>query len=236
MQTESEKLKEIAQRSIYAKGTNAKTILYSGNIFLSNMVGDSVLELGPAEGLMTDILYPQYKNKYTVVDAAPVFVKEIKKKYPKIEGIVSLFEEYETECKYDNIILGHVLEHVENPVSVLCHIKNFLSENGRILAAVPNCYSIHRQAAVKMGLMKQVDEMSEKDKLHGHRRVYSIELLHEHFKRANLSIIKEGGYWLKPLSDKQIEKDWTESMLDAFMSLGEQYPSIAAEIYIIATL
>ena len=45
-----------------------------------------------------------------------------------------------------------------------------------------------------------------------------------------------GGYWLKPLSNAQLDRDWTPEMLDAFMALGERYPDVAAEIYVVATL
>ena len=40
-----------------------------------------------------------------------------------------------------------------------------------------------------------------------------------------------GGVFLKPLTNSQIEKWWTEEMMDAFYELGKEYPEIAAEIY-----
>ena len=43
-----------------------------------------------------------------------------------------------------------------------------------------------------------------------------------------------GGYWIKPLSNGQIEQNWTAEMLEAFMELGERYPDIAGEIYVVA--
>ena len=39
---------------------------------------------------------------------------------------------------------------------------------------------------------------------------------------------------MKPLSNGQLEAQWTAPMIDAFMQLGERYPDIAAEIYVIA--
>jgi hypothetical protein len=36
------------------------------------------------------------------------------------------------------------------------------------------------------------------------------------------------------VSNKQIEANWTPEMLDAFMQLGERYPDIAGEIYVVA--
>ena len=45
-----------------------------------------------------------------------------------------------------------------------------------------------------------------------------------------------GGYWLKPVSNAQIEEAGNPEMLKAFMQMGERYPDIAAEIYIKAEL
>ena len=169
IENEKIRLNDIAGKSKYA-GVNAYTIKYSGTLFLKYMQKGNVLEMGPAEGLMTDILYPYFPD-YTIVDGAEKFVNKLKKKYPKIKGYISLFENYESSGKYQNIILGHVLEHVEDPVFILKKCTELLKPNGRIMAAVPNCNSIHRQAAVMMGLLSSTDELNEMDRYHGHRRV-----------------------------------------------------------------
>jgi hypothetical protein len=56
------------------------------------------------------------------------------------------------------------------------------------------------------------------------------------FSNAGLSIHASGGYWIKPVSNAQIEQSWTPEMLHAFMLLGERYPDIAAEIYVVADI
>jgi hypothetical protein len=56
------------------------------------------------------------------------------------------------------------------------------------------------------------------------------------FARRVSSIQVFGGYWLKPLSNAQLEAHWTPEMLEAYMQVGERYPDIAAEIYVIAGL
>jgi hypothetical protein len=73
------------------------------------------------------------------------------------------------------------------------------------------------------------------DRHHGHRRVFDPTSFRAAFSGAGLNIEHFGGYWLKPLSNAQIEKSWTPEMLSAFMTLGEKYPEIAAEIYVVAT-
>jgi len=227
-------LNRIAENSIYGRGINRVTVEYSGKIFARHMVDGSVLELGPAEGIMTDMLYPKYQNDYTVVDAGSVFIESLRKRYPNIIAHECLFEEFKPNKRYDNIILGHVLEHVEDPVSILIQCKSWLDEGGLVLTTVPNANSIHRQAAVEMGLLKKLDDFSEKDYRHGHRRVFFMDTLQECFNDAGLKIQKSGGYWLKPLSDAQLERDWTKDMIDAFFRLGEKYPDIAGELYVVA--
>jgi hypothetical protein len=85
-----------------------------------------------------------------------------------------------------------------------------------------------------MGLLKEEHELNETDRHHGHRRVYDPESLRGDFLSAGLHIDFFGGYWVKPLSNAQIEDSWTPQMLQAFMKLGERYPDIAGEIYVVA--
>jgi hypothetical protein len=86
-----------------------------------------------------------------------------------------------------------------------------------------------------MKLIPFEEAMSEKDIHHGHRRVYNPETFRRDFLAAGLSVEFFGGYWIKPLSDRQLEAHWTPEMLDAFMKLGERYPDISAEVCIVAS-
>lgn len=231
---EEMRVRKCSKEGNYGGGVMRLVTNYCGEVFLEHMICGGVLELGPAEGIMTDILYPHYSD-YTIVDGADFFVEDLKKRYPSITALTSLFECFNPDRHYKNIILGHVLEHVENPVEILNLCKNWLDDEGVILAAVPNAKSIHRQAAVNMGLLSSLHELNETDKRNGHRRVYDMDLLKKDFLQAGFSIQYTGGYWLKPLSNAQIDKDWTEDMINAFLALGEKYPEIAGEIYIICT-
>jgi 2-polyprenyl-3-methyl-5-hydroxy-6-metoxy-1,4-benzoquinol methylase len=230
-----ESLEQLASNPLCGLGVNRNMVEYSFEIFKRHIKKGSILELGPAEGIMTDLIYT-LGYPLTLVDGSALFCDELRKRYPDTEVYHSLFEDYCTDKKFQTIILGHVLEHVNDPVLVLRHIKQFLSEDGIILAAVPNANSIHRQAAVLMGLIPDIKTFSELDKRVGHMRVYTIEEFKSDFISAGLHVEKLGGYWLKPLTNSQIEKSWTAEMIEAFMKLGEQYPDIAAEIYVVAGL
>lgn len=234
MKTDKEQLDKIAEHSIYAEGISYLTTIYCGRIFERYMGKGGVLELGPADGVMTQYLWSRWKDDYTAVDGAEKFVTDLKKRFPGIHAKQALFEDYKPERRFDNIILGHVLEHVKDPKKLLENGREWLAEGGKLFCAVPNSGSLHRQAAVKMGLLKTLDDFSEKDKRHGHERIFNYQSFYELFQGSGWDIKARGGYWLKPLSDGQIECDWNEELIKAYLELGEEYPEIAGEIYIIA--
>lgn len=231
---EQRRLETIANVSLYSTGVSSDGMIYSFKIAQRYLIGKTLLELGPAEGVMTELLATTGK-KLTVVEGSELFCQDLRKRFPEVTIIHSLFEEFQPDERFDNIILGHVLEHVEDAIAILVRAKQWLTPNtGRIFAAVPNARSLHRQAAVIMGLLKSEDALNETDIHHGHRRVFNPESFRNSFYQAGLSIEVFGGYWMKPLSNRQIEETWTPQMLDAFMQLGERYPDIAGEIYVVA--
>jgi 2-polyprenyl-3-methyl-5-hydroxy-6-metoxy-1,4-benzoquinol methylase len=227
------RLETIAGKSRYTAGVNADTVRYSFRVFERHLRGDSILEMGAAEGVMTELLANSGKS-LTVVEGSKAFCQALAERFPGVRVAHSLFEDFVPARTFDNIILGHVLEHVEEPTAIVRRAVGWLSPQGRILAAVPNSRSLHRQVAVLMGLIPSEDALNEMDAHHGHRRVFDPESFRQCFLAADLAIEVFGGYWLKPLSNRQIEQTWTPEMLDAFMQLGERYPDIAGEIYVVA--
>jgi 2-polyprenyl-3-methyl-5-hydroxy-6-metoxy-1,4-benzoquinol methylase len=230
---EIDRLQQISQQSLYSQGVMVTAIRHCHAVLRRWLRGGPVLEMGPAEGVMTERLV-QDTADLTVVEGSALFCEQLRARFPTVAVHHALFESFETERRFQTIVLGHVLEHVEDPVAVLQRVACWLAPEGRIFAAVPNARSLHRQAAVNMGLLAQEDALNTLDLHHGHRRVFSPETLRAAFTQAGLGIEAFGGYWLKPLSNGQLEASWTQPMLDAYMALGERYPDIAAEIYVVA--
>ncbi|OJI04678.1 class I SAM-dependent methyltransferase [Polynucleobacter sp. MWH-Adler-W8] len=231
---EKNKLQEISESSLYSAGVMQLAIEYCFKILSRYISGERVLELGPAEGVMTELLITTGKS-ITVVEGSKLFCDDLKRRFSKIDVVHCLFEEYVPSELFDTIILGHVLEHVEDPVAILKKVKSWVKPGGNIFAAVPNARSLHRQAAVDMGLLEEEAALNSLDLRHGHRRVFSPEDFRAIFLKANLKIDVFGGYWLKPISNGQIESSWTAQMISAFMKIGERYPDIAGEIYVVAS-
>jgi trans-aconitate methyltransferase len=233
--SEIDKLNRISNDFSYSSGVMDYSIKYSYAIFLRHHVSGSILEFGPAEGSMTKLIIEDF-NDIELVEGSTIFCDALRKLYPSIKIHNCLFEDFSPNRKFDNIILGHVLEHVTNPIEILLRVKTLLNPGGIIFAAVPNSSSIHRQAAVLMGMLPKENSLNDSDINHGHRLIFNVELFHKIFIESNLEIIKYGGYWLKPISNKQIEDSWNKNMIEAFMSLGEKFPDISAEIYVVASL
>jgi 2-polyprenyl-3-methyl-5-hydroxy-6-metoxy-1,4-benzoquinol methylase len=231
--SERSRLDTIAADSWYAQGASGAALRYCTTVFQRHWRGERCLELGPAEGLMTERLFAAFPD-LTVVEGAERFCVDLRKRFPSATVVCAIFEEFVPDRRFDTIVLGHVLEHVAEPRRVLERVREWLAPGGVVCAAVPNARSLHRQAAVLMGLLPTEHSLNETDVHHGHRRVYDPDTFRAEIVGAGLSIRHFGGYWLKPLSNAQIEASWNAEMLAAFMQLGERYPDVAAEIYVVA--
>ena len=191
--------------------------------------GPEGLELGPAEGQMTQFLLNDF-HKLTVVDGSAELLDFIPDA-PSLFKVHALFEGFDTDQRFNTVLMEHVLEHVEQPVSLLLRAKEWLAPGGRILVGVPNGHSIHRLVAVKMGLLKEPCELNTRDIALGHRRVYTRQTLKKDLELAGLSVIIMGGVFFKPLSNQQIQDHWTKDMIQGFYELGKDFPEYSAELY-----
>jgi len=50
-------------------------------------------------------------------------------------------------------------------------------------------------------------------------------------KAAGLSILELEGVFFKPLSNKQIQDNWSENMIQGFYELGKDFPDLSAELF-----
>lgn len=232
MSQEQERLEGIASWYLRQQlDFDRRMISYRYDALRPYLRGPAGLELGSAEGEMTRLLISHFES-LVVVDAAGDLIGRIPDT-PGLTKVQSLFETFETDLRFDTIVMEHVLEHVAAPIALLVRARNWLKADGRILIGVPNANSIHRLVAVKMGLLGAADELNARDLQVGHRRVYSPATLRREIESAGLRIIDRGGVFFKPVSNKQMEDNWTEEMIEGFSKLGRDFPDHAAEIYAI---
>jgi len=232
-QPELERLEAIATDGEYSIGPMPASLKHLAGILRRHWRGSRCLELGPADGVLTAELAGAFPS-LTVVDGSSTFCRELEVRFPEATVVNALFEEYTPQQQFDTVVLGHVLEHVLDPVGLLRRIRGWVAPGGVLLAVVPNAQSLHRQAAVLMGLLPTANALNATDHHYGHRRVYDLDELRADFAAADWTVTTTGGYWLKPVSNAQTAQHWTPEMLAAFLALGERYPDVAAEIYVVA--
>lgn len=196
--------------------------------------GPQGLEMGPADGQMTRNLVDDFEH-LTVLDGSAELLAQVPEA-SNLEKVHSLFEEFTPDRAYDTIILDHILEHVEDPVSIMRLAMRWLAADGRLMLGVPNGRSLHRLAAVPMGLLSHPCQLNPRDLAQGHRRVYTIDTFRADIEAAGIHVQHMGGVFIKPLSNQQIQEQWTVQMMDAYFEVGKQLPDITADLFAVCTL
>jgi 2-polyprenyl-3-methyl-5-hydroxy-6-metoxy-1,4-benzoquinol methylase len=210
-------------------------IEYRIKAFQSYFRSGNALELGTGGGHCSAQLAP-YFTSVDSVEGSPQLADRLRQRGlpANLTVHVDYFETFVPPRRYDNIFLIQVLEHLEDPVMVLSKYRNALTPEGRIFVTVPNAQSLHRLAAVEMGLLKTAETLNEVDLSAGHRRVYSPASLASDIHAAGLKLAHRGGLFVKPLSNSQIANQWTEPMIRAFHDIALYLPDHSAEIVAIA--
>jgi SAM-dependent methyltransferase len=199
----------------------------------------SLLELGSFKGDFTRRLLPRFTD-ITCVEASPVAIGEARASLPAhVHLINGLFETVQLPCRYDNILLTHVLEHLDDPVGVLRRVRDeWLTETGRLFLVCPNANAPSRQIAVKMGLIPHNAAITPAEEAHGHRITYSLDTLERDARSADLQIVHRSGIFFKALAnfqwDRLLETDIVSAeYLDGCYMLGQQYPDLCASIFLV---
>jgi 2-polyprenyl-3-methyl-5-hydroxy-6-metoxy-1,4-benzoquinol methylase len=195
--------------------------------------GKLALELGPASGYMTKLLVNHFESLH-LIEGSQKLLDQIPA-YPNVIKHHTLFEDFETDLKFDTIVMSHVLEHISDPVYILKKIFDWLKPEAVLLVSVPNAKSLHRLVAVQMGLLSSEYELNSRDLELGHYRVYDKPVLITHVKEAGFKILESGGYFLKPVSNGQIENNWNQEMINGFYKVGKYFQDNCAEIFVVCT-
>ena len=196
------------------------------------------LELGSFLGDFTKRFIPLF-NDITCVEASDEAIVTAREKFgDKVKFINSLFETTELPVKYDNIILTHTLEHIDDPVALLKRINDeWLSDTGRFFLVCPNANAPSRQIAVKMGLITHNSAITPAEKEHGHRITYTLDTLERDAKAAGLNVVHRSGIFFKALAnfqwDRLLNTDIiSKEYLEGCYELGQQYPDLCSSIFL----
>lgn len=198
----------------------------------------NLLELGSFKGDFTKRLLSSF-NEVTCVEASDTAIFEAKQKLgDKVKFVNSTFEKANLSKQYDNIVMTHVLEHLDDPVLVLKRInEEWLAECGRLFLVCPNANAPSRQIAVKMGLITHNGAVTPAEAAHGHRCTYTLDTLERDAVAAGLKVVHRSGIFFKALAnfqwDRLLQTDIiSKEYLDGCYKLGQQYPDLCSSIFL----
>lgn len=199
----------------------------------------SLLELGSFKGELTRRLLEHFDD-VTCVEASGVAIAEAKAKLGKRSTYInSTFETVTLPKRYDNIVLTHVLEHLDDPVRVLKRVNDeWLAGGGRFFLVCPNANAPSRQIAVKMGLITHNTAVTSAEAAHGHRCTYTLDTLERDAVAAGLKVVHRSGIFFKALAnfqwDRLLQTDIiSKDYLEGCYKLGQHYPDFCSSIYLV---
>lgn len=193
---------------------------------------DSLLELGLGHGITADAFGRHFK-RHVVIDASSAVIDNFRQRFPEsnAEIVESYFESFETDERFDVIVFGYILEHVDDPVLILKHFRQFLAQGGRMFVTVPNAEVLNRRLGHLAGMLPDMQALSEHDLLLGHKRYYTVETLKKDVEKSGYEIKRLEGIYLKPLTTRQmISLDLDERIIQALCEVAIDYPELSCGI------
>ncbi len=189
----------------------------------------SLLELGLGHGYATDIFSRRFE-RHVVLEGSPAVIQNFRDRHPdcRAEIVETWFETFQTEERFDLIVMGFILEHVDDPLLILRRLREFLAPGGRMFVAVPNAEVLNRRLGRLAGLLDDVTTLSENDHLLGHKRFYTAATLGADIAQAGCVLDRLEGIYLKPFTTRQIVSlQLDRTVIDALCAVGIDYPELS---------
>jgi 2-polyprenyl-3-methyl-5-hydroxy-6-metoxy-1,4-benzoquinol methylase len=200
--------------------------------------GKKVIELGCSRGYLTQKL-ANICETVSVVEGSEKnisYAKDRTKNYSNVKFYHSLWQDFEYRgSDVSDVVFFQGLEYLDKEMGleVLKKIKGWLEPNGRLHVVVPNAFSLHRKVAYYMGIINDVHELSERDKIYGqkHKEVYDKETLFNELKECGYTVTHWEGIFLKPLPNAMM-MNIDEKIIRGFYEISTELPDYCAHIFV----
>lgn len=192
--------------------------------------GRSLLELGLGHGITAHKLSRHF-SRYLVLDGSEKVIQRFRDKFGEsaesVDIALTRFEDFETAERFDHVLMGFILEHVDDPGVILERFREFLNPGGTVLVAVPNAEALNRRLGHHAGLLPDMTALSKFDRLLGHKRNWSATTWREVVEAAGYRIERSEGLFLKPITTQQmIDLKLSDQILHAMCIVGVDYPDL----------
>lgn len=169
-----------------------KQLLFEGyRVIKPYLTGKTLLEIGPADGVMTKLLHRHF-TAMTLLEPAHIYVQYLQKQFPDAKVVETTVEDFHPKTTYDTIVMAHVLEHIEDFDRALRKLRPAMHKKSRLIIIVPNAHAPQRRISVALGIIPKLDALNRRDKRLDHKRVYTLDLLKQHITRAGFHIQQSG--------------------------------------------
>ena len=148
-----------------------------------------------------------------VVEGSPLLAAQARERHPGLAVHEAMFESFAPGPVYDAVLALHVMEHVDRPRDLMDRVRGWLRPGGSVVVVVPNRESLHRRLAVRMGIQDGLDDLSARDHLVGHLRVYGLDTLGADLEGAGFRVEERFGFTLKTVPNSMM-LDWPRAARD----------------------
>ena len=188
----------------------------------------ALLELGVGHGFTASI-FNAACDRHVIIEGSGVVIERFRDSHPGFtaELVEGFFETFETQERFVVIVMGFVLEHVDDPGILLGRYRNMLKPSGRLFIAVPNAKSLNRRLGLELGIIDDIYSLNENDLALGHKRQYCKDTLRTELTGHGYRIVHEEGIYLKPLPLGILKTlpDF-EGNLQAMLKVGIDFPDL----------
>ncbi len=143
--------------------------------------GSEILDIGAAEGFVHQLLIEAHHDKkiYTLDVAGNPDFK------------IDLNKSKDLRKKFDTIIAGEILEHVENPSEFIRFCHHQLKPSGRLIVTTPN--------AIGIQYLRNPAWCVDRGDYHSHLHTFTMPMLELLFRKANFLVEKTeylNAFWM----------------------------------------
>jgi len=158
--------------------------------------------------------------------------------HPRVNYLQASVEDFEPDCGFGLITLYEVLEHVDDPVAVLCRLAGWLEPGGRLIFSTPNRSCLNRRIKNAPGIRNAYRRLTKlpADAPHpAHVEEYDYDTLLQMVRRAGLEVENVGGaILLMPFPDAIGPLARSIGFARLNVRSGNWRPRLATDVYLVA--
>jgi trans-aconitate methyltransferase len=195
--------------------------------------GDRVAELGCSTGLMTEVLAGR-GAQVEGIEQSSIYLKRAEAR--NLQGVEwrcqNLDEWVPKNESYEHVVAANVLHEVGDPVQVLSRVRSGLVSGGLVHVTLQNPESIHRLAALDMGLIADLHQVSQRGEAYGTRSLWTVDEFIALARDCGLRCLFWRGLALKPFPNIEMER-LAREVLEGLQAVSLRLSGISAMYYVL---